>query len=70
MVRGKAENDADGRTNVLVRYLAQDDPGQSRKAMQLLTKQCTRSDPGFINRIVLCELEWGLERAYGYPTLF
>lgn len=52
--------------NVLVRYLVQDDPGQSRKAMQVITKQCTRDDPGFINRIVLCELVWVLESAYGY----
>ena len=54
-------------TNVLVRYLVQDDPSQSRKATQLITKRCTRDDPGFINRIVLCELVWVLESAYGYP---
>jgi predicted nucleic acid-binding protein len=53
-------------TNVLVRYLVQDDPGQSRKATQVIAKQCTRDDPGFINRIVLCELVWVLESAYGY----
>jgi predicted nucleic-acid-binding protein len=53
-------------TNVLVRHLVQDDPGQSRKATQLITKQCTRDDPGFINRVVLCELVWVLESAYGY----
>ncbi len=45
-------------TNVLVRHLVQDDPGQSRKATQVMAKQCTRDDPGFINRIVLCELVW------------
>jgi predicted nucleic-acid-binding protein len=44
----------------------QDDPGQSRKATQVITKQCTRDDPGFINRVVLCELVWVLESAYGY----
>jgi predicted nucleic-acid-binding protein len=53
-------------TNVLVRYLVPDDPGQSRKAIQVITKQCTRDDPGFINRIALCELVWVLESAYGY----
>lgn len=53
-------------TNVLVRFLVQDDPGQSRKATQVITKQCTRDDPGFINRVVLCELVWVLESAYGY----
>jgi len=54
-------------TNVLVRHLVQDDPGQSRKPAQLITKQCMRDNPGFINRIVLCELVWVLESACGYP---
>ncbi|TKS62518.1 MAG: hypothetical protein EWM73_02386 [Nitrospira sp.] len=53
-------------TNVLVRYLVQDDPGQSRKATQVIAKRCTRDAPGFVNRIVLCELVWVLESAYGY----
>ena len=53
-------------TNVLVRYLVQDDPGQSRKATQVIAKRCTRDDPGVVNRIVLCELVWVLESAYGY----
>ena len=54
-------------TNVLVRHLVQDDLRQSREATQVITKRCTRDDPGFINRIVLCELIWVLESAYGYP---
>lgn len=53
-------------TNVLVRHLVQDDPLQSRVATKVITTQCTREDPGFINRIVLCELVWVLESAYGY----
>lgn len=53
-------------TNVLVRHLVQDDPSQSRVATRVITKQCTREAPGFINRIVLCELVWVLESAYGY----
>jgi len=52
-------------TNVLIRHLVQDDPGQSRAATHIMTKQCTRDDPGFINRIVLCEMVWVLESAYG-----
>ena len=54
-------------TNVLVRHLVQDDLRQSREATRVITKQRTRDDPGFINRIVLCELVWVLESAYGYP---
>lgn len=53
-------------TNVLVRYFVQDDPGQSRKASQLIARECTREKPGVINRIVLCELVWVLETSYGY----
>lgn len=53
-------------TNVLVRYLVQDDRIQSQKAEQFIERECTRESPGFINRIVLCELVWVLESAYGY----
>ncbi len=52
-------------THVLVRHLVQDAPRQSHAATQIITKQGTRDNPGFINRIVLCKLVWGLERAYG-----
>ncbi|MGH7256080.1 MAG: PIN domain-containing protein [Nitrospirales bacterium] len=51
---------------MLVRYLVQDDPEQARKASSVITRDCTRESPGFINRIVLCELVWVLEDAYGY----
>ncbi len=53
-------------TNVLVRYLVQDDPRQSARAARLLESRCTASEPGFVNRIVLCETVWVLKRAYGY----
>jgi predicted nucleic-acid-binding protein len=53
-------------TKALVRQFVQDDPSQSRKATQVISKRCTRDDPGFVNRIVLCELVWVLESAYGY----
>ena len=53
-------------TNVLVRYLVHDDLSQARKATQVITKQCTSEDPGFVNRMVLCELVWVLDSAYGY----
>jgi predicted nucleic-acid-binding protein len=53
-------------TNVLIRYLVEDDPEQARKATRFITNECSSEDPGFINRIVLCELVWVLETAYGY----
>ncbi len=58
-------------TNVLVRYLVEDHPGQAAKAAILLETHCTEDEPGFVNRIVLCELVWVLESSYGYgrPTI-
>ena len=54
-------------TNVLVRYLVQDDPDQGKKAARFITGECSANAPGLINRIVMCELVWVLESAYGYP---
>ena len=52
-------------TNVLVRHLVADDPVQARRAERFLGERCSAGDPGFVNRIVLCELAWTLERTYG-----
>lgn len=52
-------------TNVLVRYLVQDDPIQSRRATELIERQLTESDPGFISIVAMTETAWVLERAYG-----
>lgn len=54
-------------TNVLVRYMVQDDPKQSQAATNFIAKHCSVVSPGFINSLVLCELVWVLESAYGYP---
>lgn len=54
-------------TNVLVRYLVRDEPRQTRAATRLLETSCTVETPGFVSLVVLCELVWVLERAYGYP---
>ena len=53
-------------TNVLVRYLTQDDPQQSARANNLIETQCTKNEPGWIALIVLCELVWVLRGAYNY----
>ncbi len=52
-------------TNVLVRFLTQDDPDQARAATGFMNGLC-ESDPGFISREVMVELVWVLERAYGF----
>ena len=43
-------------TNVLVRYLTQDDPVQSRRANAVIADALERGEPCSINAIVLCEL--------------
>jgi predicted nucleic-acid-binding protein len=51
-------------TNVLVRYLTQDDAAQSALANQVIEEQLTPRNPGFISSIVLVEVVWVLEACY------
>ena len=51
-------------TNVLVRYITQDDPDQARIVTNFLESRCSQKSPCFINHIVLCELVWVLRRCY------
>lgn len=53
-------------TNILVRYIVQDDPVQGEKVAQFIEKTVAEDETCFINNIVLCELVWVLESAYGY----
>ena len=53
-------------TNVLVRYLAQDEPAQSAAANQLIDG-FTAEAPGFISTVTLVETAWVLARAYRTP---
>ena len=52
-------------TNVLVRYLAQDDPVQSPKAAELIEHRLSDEEPGFVSVVAMAEIAWVLERAYG-----
>jgi len=53
-------------TNVVVRFLTQDDPAQSAQANALFAR-LSEAEPGFLCREVVVELVWVLERAYGLP---
>ena len=53
-------------TNIIVRYLTQDDPDQSRKASLEIEKGLSAGHMFFIADIVMCELVWVLETAYEY----
>lgn len=50
-------------TNVLVRYVMQDDPKQSAKATKLI-ESLTPETPGFVPLIALVELVWVLTSCY------
>ena len=52
-------------TDVLVRYLTQDDPVQSAKATEILERRLTPKNPGFVSVVVAVETVWVLDRAYG-----
>jgi len=52
-------------TNVVVRYLTQDDPVQSRRATEILEQELTVARPGFVCVVTMAEIVWVLDRAYG-----
>jgi len=54
-------------TNVLVRYLTQDDEGQAEAANQAIERARAKGEKMLIQPIVLCELVWVLESAYDFP---
>lgn len=53
-------------TNVLVRYIVQDDVEQSKISTTFIEGHISSTNPGFINHIVLCEIIWVLKKAYRY----
>jgi predicted nucleic-acid-binding protein len=54
-------------TNVIVRYLVQDEPDQSAAASTLIDA-LTEDEPGFLSLVVIVELYWVLRRAYKVGT--
>jgi predicted nucleic-acid-binding protein len=53
-------------TNVVVRYLAQDDEIQSAAATRFISR-LSKDKPGFISSVALAEISWVLVRAYKTP---
>ena len=51
-------------TNVVVRYLVQDDPTQSAAATRLVERVLTDEEPGFVTAVTLCEIVWVLAECY------
>jgi len=52
-------------TNVLVRLLVADDHGQHREALKRLTALREKGEQVFVSSVVLAELSWVLDAAYG-----
>lgn len=50
-------------TNVVVRYLIQDEPDQAAAASAVI-EALTEKDPGFLSLVTVVELHWVLRRAY------
>ena len=51
-------------TNVLIRYLAQDDPAQTAVATELIEHRLATEGPGFVNLVTILETLWVLRRIY------
>ncbi|MDI6753879.1 MAG: type II toxin-antitoxin system VapC family toxin [Thermodesulfobacteriota bacterium] len=54
-------------TNVLVRYLTQDDERQAEAAAKAIEGAAAKGEKMLIQPIILCELVWVLESAYDFP---
>ena len=56
-------------SNVLLRYLTQDDPTQAARATHLIERELSERAPGYISLGVLVETCWVLKRLYGVTAL-
>jgi predicted nucleic-acid-binding protein len=53
-------------TNVLVRFLTRDEPGQYERARRIIRRGANDPDGIYVNQLVLLETEWVLRSAYGF----
>jgi predicted nucleic-acid-binding protein len=54
-------------TNILIRYLTQDDPIQSPRATRIIERRFTPEHPGFISLVTMAETVWVLGSVYLLP---
>jgi predicted nucleic-acid-binding protein len=55
-------------SNILVRYLTQDDPIQSPKATEIIEQRLLEENPGFVSIVAIVETVWSLDRASSLGT--
>jgi predicted nucleic-acid-binding protein len=48
-------------TNVLLRYLTQDDPAHSARATEIIERRLTAEEPGFVSLVSVLEVVWVLK---------
>jgi predicted nucleic-acid-binding protein len=51
-------------TNVLLRYMAQDDPKQSPRAIEIIERRLTAQEPGFVTLVTILEIVWVLKSLF------
>jgi predicted nucleic-acid-binding protein len=51
-------------TNVLLRYLTQDDPAHSARATEIIERRLTAEEPGFISLVSVLEVVWVLKSLF------
>src|SRR5580693_8487494 len=51
-------------TNVLLRYLVQDDLAQSARATEIIEHRLTEQNPGFVSLVSILEIVWVLGGLY------
>ena len=51
-------------TNVIIRYVAQDEARQSAAATRLMEKSLSAESPGFVTLVTMCEIAWVLAECY------
>ena len=51
-------------TNLLARYLRDDDPIQSKRAAHFIQRAIRQNQPLYVNHVALCELIWVLTAVY------
>jgi predicted nucleic-acid-binding protein len=51
-------------TNLLLRYLAQDDAAQSPRATEIVERRLTEQEPGFVSLVSILEVAWALKSLF------
>ncbi len=52
-------------SNIIVRYIAQDDPHQAAAASRLMEQVLGEREPGFVSLVALAEVVWVMVSSYG-----